>query len=434
MHKITIETIFNNSRAITEDIVGNVAAGRRILILALIILLCGGAYGFTMGIAHSWQQALSSALKVPALFVLTLSVCIPTLHFIGLFLGSRVSFSQSATVLLMGIAVSSVLLLGFAMIAGFFWITGSQYRFLLLMHVFFFGVAGAAGLVSIARSYRRLRPADADEADAAAPGSRADAVGERPAKAPRFRFSLLHLWMLLYMFVGTQMAFTLSPFVGREPEFYLFHRQPGNFYSYVAATLARKFDERMAPEEAREVLRDPAVAVLHMLQSKDYARLADVVAPQGVMIVRDRLPYDDYGREQDPILDRPDLIEAARRLRRGQSYPLELKLAEFSWSQTAVPASENLSESARAETMNIEEFFDRFVFDVDFLPAAGTGSYNEFSRGLERKQRLYEIFPEGEFVEFVVAGDAGRWDALRLVFTGDGTGPKLRAVIRDRSL
>ena len=428
MHKINIESIFNNSNAITEDIAGNIEPGRRILILALIILLCGGAYGFTMGIAHSWQQALSSALKVPALFVLTLAVCIPTLHFIGLFLGSRVSFSQSATVLLLGIAVSSVLLLGFAMIAGFFWITGSQYRFLLLMHVFFFGVAGAAGLISIARSYRRLQPVGAGEKGDVTPEPTAAAAGAR-AQPRRYRFSLLHLWMLLYMFVGTQMAYTLAPFVGREPEFYWFHRQPGNFYSYVAAILVRKFDDRMSPGQARDSLSGPASAVLHMLQTKDYARLAEVVAPVGVIFVRDGLPYDGYARKLDPILNRPALLDAARKRQAGLSYTLEIVSAGSSEPDRSALAL----EGAAGGTLNIDDYFDRFVFDRDFLRAVDSARYNEFSRGLERKQGLYEFFPKGEFVEFVVEGDAGRWDALRLVFTMDAMGPKLRAVIRDRS-
>ncbi|MCR9141838.1 MAG: hypothetical protein NXI24_06270 [bacterium] len=397
MQKITIETIFKNPAEITQDIAAHIQTKHRMLVLCLIILLCGGGYGFTMGIAHSWQQAISSALKVPLLFMLTLGVCIPTLHFIGLFLGSRVSFSQSATVLLLGIAVSSVLLLGFATIAFFFWITGSQYRFLLLMHVLFFGIAGLAGLISILRNFRRLS-ADADT-------------------GPRTRFNLLQVWMFLYMFVGTQMAYTLSPFLGREPEFYIFHKEGGNFYTYVAQTIGQNFDGRMKPDRARDILSDPSTAVLHMLKEKDYARLAAVISPQGLHFLRNGVAYTRFDHEVDPGFSRTDLLDAAKRKTPKRNVVLRTG---------ALPPEPS-------DRVSIDELLDRHIFDVDFSSVAGKGRYNKFSRGLEHKQSLYKQFPECDFAEFVVPGDAGRWDVLRLVFKTGAAGPRLLAVIRDRS-
>jgi hypothetical protein len=46
------------------------------------------------------------------------------------------------------------------------------------------------------------------------------------------------LWVLLYAFVGSQMAFTLSPFVGDPQQpFMLFTQFGDNFYSYVVNIL-----------------------------------------------------------------------------------------------------------------------------------------------------------------------------------------------------
>ena len=46
--------------------------------------------------------------------------------------------------------------------------------------------------------------------------------------------ALFLLWIVLYAFVGTQMAWTLSPFIGSPAyEFILFRQVGGNFYGDV---------------------------------------------------------------------------------------------------------------------------------------------------------------------------------------------------------
>jgi hypothetical protein len=44
---------------------------------------------------------------------------------------------------------------------------------------------------------------------------------------------LLFVWMLLFMFVGCQMAFIMSPYVGSESTFMLFTPSDKNFYTYL---------------------------------------------------------------------------------------------------------------------------------------------------------------------------------------------------------
>ena len=102
---------------------------------------------------------------------------------------------------------------GLRAISLLFLFSGSSYPFLLLMHVAIFAFCGAAGLYSIHRSFGMIRTQAED------------------------RFSpsghVLKIWMLLYMFVGTQTAYLLSPFINRTPGFTLFHDGGGNFYSYL---------------------------------------------------------------------------------------------------------------------------------------------------------------------------------------------------------
>ena len=46
--------------------------------LAIISILCLTAYGFTVGLAKSPVQALSSAVKMPILYLLTMVFCLPS--------------------------------------------------------------------------------------------------------------------------------------------------------------------------------------------------------------------------------------------------------------------------------------------------------------------------------------------------------------------
>lgn len=61
--------------------------------------------------------------------------------------------------------------------------------------------------------------------------------GERPAS-----MTLLHVWILLFGFVGTQLAWTLRPFVGEPHEpFQVFRPIEGNFYVNIIHTISELF-------------------------------------------------------------------------------------------------------------------------------------------------------------------------------------------------
>ncbi|MGI5245793.1 hypothetical protein [Dactylosporangium sp. CA-139066] len=63
------------------------------------------------------------------------------------------------------------------------------------------------------------------------------APGERPAS-----MTLLNVWILLFGFVGTQLAWTLRPFVGSPGEpFEIFRKIEGNFYVEIVKAIGRLF-------------------------------------------------------------------------------------------------------------------------------------------------------------------------------------------------
>jgi hypothetical protein len=64
-------------------------------------------------------------------------------------------------------------------------------------------------------------------------GLNGPAVENAPPRRP-MNPSLLHIWLLLYSFVGTQLGWTLRPFFGiRGDDFTLFRDIEGNFYSAI---------------------------------------------------------------------------------------------------------------------------------------------------------------------------------------------------------
>jgi hypothetical protein len=215
--KLTIESIFKDSNILCKEIAEEQGMYHKTTLL-IIFIFCGSAlYGFTMGLQHSPLQAAASSIKVFVLFFFTLIVCLPTLHFIGLLFGVKTKFAQITIVLLTGIAITSILLGAFAPISLFFLLSGTRYEFLLLMHVFIFACCGTAGLRSVKRNMTTLRKilsSDENETD-------------------KNSDLLLKIWFLLYMFIGTQMSYLLSPFVGRSTEFALIAHEKGDFYSYL---------------------------------------------------------------------------------------------------------------------------------------------------------------------------------------------------------
>jgi hypothetical protein len=171
------------------------------------------AYGLTLGITKSPLQAVSSAIKIPILFLSSMAFCLPALYFFSLaLLGTPLKMIQVLTVVLSGIAVTAFLLLGLAPITLFFVLTSSNYPFFQVLAVLFVGISALIGVYFLWRGMTLVE------------STREDAikhVGRR----------ILGLWMILYGFVGTQMTWRLSPFIGRpEDPFYFIKPSRDNFY------------------------------------------------------------------------------------------------------------------------------------------------------------------------------------------------------------
>jgi hypothetical protein len=177
-------------------------------------------YGAVMGSSHSLWQTISSAVKLPILFLATLIVCVPSLYFFSLLFGSNQSLSQNLAVILTAITVTSVLLLSCAPITMFFLLTtsASQYQFFKLLNVAIFTVSGLMGVVFL---YQGMKVVSGSELEGTST-----------------RKWVLIMWMFVYAFVGSQMAWTFRPFIGAPgTTFELFRQLGGNFYSNILSSL-----------------------------------------------------------------------------------------------------------------------------------------------------------------------------------------------------
>ena len=162
--------------------------------LALLSTLCLAVFGFVMGLAHSPWQALSSAIKMPILVIGAGLLCLPALYLFALVLGTRLDMAQVATVVLSGVGVMALLLLGLSPVILTFVLTSHSYPFFQLLAVASMVVSGCIGLYYLWRGMERVR------------------LFERASAG--LRRGVMGAWFTLYAFVGSQIAWRLSPFVG----------------------------------------------------------------------------------------------------------------------------------------------------------------------------------------------------------------------------
>jgi hypothetical protein len=203
--------------------------------LGVVYGLSAGLFAVLSRVPPAYGQLLSSALKVPALFLLTLVVVFPSLYVFMALLDVRLSALSTLRLVMAAIVVTLTVLASFASVTAFFTVTAASYPFMKLLNVFLFGMAGLVGLGWLSRALARWeeahRPAEEPrEAEAQAPLSRPYA-NRRPAAAPGQR-GLFFLWMLLYAFVGVQMAWLLRPLIGAPAQpFTVFSPRTGNAFA-----------------------------------------------------------------------------------------------------------------------------------------------------------------------------------------------------------
>ena len=216
-----VERILRDRVTFFAEIREEIELREKIVAMLLSSFVFLALYGGVMGASNSMPQVFSSAIKLPILFLITLIICAPSLYFFNILFGSKQSILQNISLILTAMTVTSVLLVSLAPVTLFFLTTTSGYEFFALLNVVIFTVSGVMGLTFLKQGFEYSVDADNEEGRTA-------------------RRRLFFAWMLLYAFVGTQMAWTLRPFMGAPTEPFMIVRQVGgNFYTAVMESLYR---------------------------------------------------------------------------------------------------------------------------------------------------------------------------------------------------
>jgi hypothetical protein len=180
--------------------------------LALSSAVFLAAYGFVIGLSHSLQQALSSAVKMPLLFLATIAFTLPALYFFSLALmGTSLRMTQVMVVLLTGVGVTAFLLLGLTPVTFFFVLTSRNYAFFQVLAVVFVGISGIIGLYYLWHGMILTNLTSEGR--------------------PGWGRVLLLGWIFLYAFVSSQMTWRLSPLIGDPSQpFVLIQPSRDNFF------------------------------------------------------------------------------------------------------------------------------------------------------------------------------------------------------------
>lgn len=219
-----VETILRDRRRFFGEIRDGIDISGKTRAMFISAITFFALYGAVLGSSSTLAQAFSSTVKLPLLFLATLIICAPTLYFFNVLFGSNQSLSQNIALMLTAITVTAVLLLSFAPITLFFLLTTdeTQYQFFKLLNVGVFSISGAVGTLFLAEGMRLV--------------SGGGDTGEDRRKW------VMRIWIVVYAFVGSQLAWTIRPFIGAPGvEFELFRQLGGNFYSDIFSSFGEIF-------------------------------------------------------------------------------------------------------------------------------------------------------------------------------------------------
>jgi hypothetical protein len=250
--------------------------------LALVAILMGAIYGVCMGVfaltgsgSNAPIQIVASAVKVPALFLLTLAVTFPSLYVFNALMGSRLGMVSVLRLLVASIGIMMTVLASLGPIVAFFALTTTSYPFMKLLNVAAFSVAGFLGggfllrtlhrltLVEEPRTWRMSPPPRADAPSVppvvSQPGDPQPPIPHQPATPPQHVITpmfpplkpgasvraIFRVWVLVFGLVGAQMAWIMRPFIGDPNQpFSWFRPKQSNIFEAIVAALVHLFGGR----------------------------------------------------------------------------------------------------------------------------------------------------------------------------------------------
>ncbi|HVR38962.1 MAG TPA: hypothetical protein VMU84_07680 [Thermoanaerobaculia bacterium] len=218
MASILIE---RDRRLLLADIGGDAFVARRIGTLIATIVICGAIYGAGLGSWHNSRLALYVSIKVPLLMLSTALITALFNWVAAALLGLPLRLRQTFALSLFPLAIATIVA---ASVTPAIWFLTTSlpppsptqrtlHNLLYLTHVLLIAAAGITGTSFLSRVLRDLCGGDAN------------------------RSTRIHLlWILVYAFVGGEIAWILRPFVGSVYLPVVFLRDDafrGNVYEFI---------------------------------------------------------------------------------------------------------------------------------------------------------------------------------------------------------
>jgi len=154
-----------------------------------------------------------------------------------------------------------------------------------------------------------------------------------------------------------------------------------------------------------------ATEILTLLKKKDYQNLGNYLEPKGQLMFS---PYGHISKQEAVRFSADDLehVNNVKILRWG-----------------------TYDGSGETISLNIDQYFDKFVYDSRFLED-GTMSINKIQGKGNTIINIAQVFPGSDFVEYYIPGKnpdyrGMDWASLRLIFKKSGSQYYLQAIVHD---
>ena len=208
-------------QALLDDLRLDRDVSRHIAALSVSTVVFGAIYGAVLGSWHGGKLAMYVAIKVPLLMLSTAAITALFNWIVAALLGLRMRIAQTFALTLVPLAIASIVAASLSPVAWFFTqaLPGPSpaqrtlHNVLYLVHVTLIACAGIAGTSALRRVLTDVCHGD-----------------EGRARAVRFA------WVVVYAFVGGEMAWALRPFVGSVFLPVVFLRDDalnGNVYEFI---------------------------------------------------------------------------------------------------------------------------------------------------------------------------------------------------------
>lgn len=181
----------------------------------MVIVACASAAGAVIGMygglaPDRFEQILYSSMKLPVLLLGTFVLCLPGFLTLNAMLGVAGDFPQALRAILRTQATISVVHLSFMPLVALWYVLERQHASAVMINAATLGAASLAAQLVLRRDYRSL-------------------IAGNPVHR-----RLMWAWLVLYAFVGVQLAWVLRPYIGTPGMETAFFREDSWSNAYIA--------------------------------------------------------------------------------------------------------------------------------------------------------------------------------------------------------